>query len=340
MPKYELKVIQQELEQGKFWPVYWLYGAESWKVREVLNWIREAVCKAVCKAFCETFVETLDGSEISVEQIKESAMSLSFSFGSPSGGSNGGVSSPLRFLVIREAHALKDLEEIAVFLGPQFQAQSSEPPSLCVFIAKDLDGRKKISKSIVEKAAVVSCEEVPESKREMWIQFLAKRKKMKVEVGVVGALMTLDPWSLDRVEQELEKWQLGGGDVLCSDGEGPDRRGAEEGVAGDQSFVEYFFSKDFHKCLAQVGQFASQQEVSLPLLGLLSWHLKQLIFYQTGALKPKPYLADRLRIWSEKWTLPELITTQREMAYLDLCMKQTRHEPLGLWTGFIISVKS
>ena len=40
MPKLEPKVIQKELEQGVLWPVYWLYGQERMKSRELFKRIR------------------------------------------------------------------------------------------------------------------------------------------------------------------------------------------------------------------------------------------------------------------------------------------------------------
>ena len=37
MPKLEPKTVQRELDQGQLWPVYWLYGGEAMKARELLK---------------------------------------------------------------------------------------------------------------------------------------------------------------------------------------------------------------------------------------------------------------------------------------------------------------
>ena len=68
-----------------------------------------------------------------------------------------------RFVVVREAHALKDLDALEPLLGPPVARE--ELYSICVFVSKDLDKRKKFSKRLLEKAACVPCEEVPEQEK-------------------------------------------------------------------------------------------------------------------------------------------------------------------------------
>ena len=37
MPKLEAKQVQKELDEGWLWPVYWIYGPEGMKARELLK---------------------------------------------------------------------------------------------------------------------------------------------------------------------------------------------------------------------------------------------------------------------------------------------------------------
>ena len=62
MPKMELKTVQTELEKGQIWPLYWLYGPERMKSRELLKRIRIVLFgnEAVAPGWSE---ETFDGSE-------------------------------------------------------------------------------------------------------------------------------------------------------------------------------------------------------------------------------------------------------------------------------------
>src|SRR5690606_2935264 len=115
-----------------------------------------------------------------------------------------------------------------------------------------LDRRRKFSKLLVEKAAVVECDEVPEEKREGWIEYLAKRRGLlELPPEIVARLRSLDPWSLDIVDSELEKYDLAGqGEegsavLLGSLGSG---RSAEQ-------FLEAFFSREKAAALEALGAF-------------------------------------------------------------------------------------
>ena len=89
MPKLEPKQIQKELEQGQLWPVYWLYGQERMKSRELLKRIRRAALGEKPETFCaETLIE---GTEVDAASIVDSAQSPSLGGG-------------LRFIVVRDAH--------------------------------------------------------------------------------------------------------------------------------------------------------------------------------------------------------------------------------------------
>ena len=319
MPKYELKAIQKELEQGKIWPVYWLHGPEAWKAREVLQWIRRVVLDPPSGLWGMS-EETFEAGEVDANTLLEAAQSLSFG-------------ATTRFIVVRDAHLLKEMDPLSVLFGsPQKKA---DLPCVCVFLSKELDGRKKFSKQILEKAAVIPCEEIGESNRETWILYLAKRKGLELPSDFIPTLLSLDPWSLDRIEQELEKWMVAGmdRDVICEN---------LNSLGDPQDFVNAFFMRDLKVAFPQVSFFASQVDTSLPLLGLLGWHLRQLTVYTANqkqipsTVKSNPYLAEKLKRWSEKWQLSELLKLQTELAHLDFSLKQSAASPLGLWSSVVV----
>ena len=139
--------------------------------------------------------------------------------------------------------------------------------SVCVFVSKDLDGRKKFSKMLLEHAAVVPCDDVPETEREAWVQYLAKRRGMPLEPALLAILAQLDPWSLDIIDQELEKLSLSGNsDVVLGPGESIGGRGGDD-------FLNAFFSRNLPLSLESVQSFAERPDESLPLLGLLAWNV-------------------------------------------------------------------
>lgn len=328
MPKLEPKQVQKEIEQGNLWPVYWIYGSERMKSRELVKRIRKAALGDNPSCFCpETLLE---GTEADAAAIVDAAQSPSLGGG-------------LNLVIVRDAHAIKESELLSPLLGPPAQIQNL--PSVVVFLSKDLDGRKKFSKTLTEKAAVVSCEEVQEGEREPWIQYLCKRRGVELAREQVARLATLDPWSLDIIDLELEKWQLSqwvpagssssasSQDVLLSAGV------SFGALGGADAFLECFFARDLKQALSRVGSFADQPDESLPLLGLLTWNVRQLALIVsdrergTRSAKVNPYMAERFVRWGKRWNLSEITRLQECLMQVDFGFKQTPLLPLGLWSG-------
>jgi DNA polymerase-3 subunit delta len=319
MPKFEPKTIQKELEKGQIWPVYWIYGGERMKVRELVKRIRRAVVDDESSAI-GLAEESIDAAESSAAAILDSAQSLSLGGGA-------------RFIVVRDAHALKEAEMLSPLLGPP--VAKKELSSVCVFISKDLDARKKFSKALVEKAAVVSCEEVLEAEREAWVAYLAKRKEVTLTPEVQMRLASLDPWSLDIVDQELEKFSL---DAMNSD----TLLEATGATADTDRFLQAFFTRKLGEAMLGVEGFAERPDESLPLLGLLGWNVKQLATLiadregKTRFAKVPQFVAPRLQSWAAHWSLNEITALQAELADLDFALKQTPLLPLGAWDELVI----
>lgn len=326
MPKLEPKVVQKELDQGQLWPVYWLYGQERMKARELLKRIRKAALgvggasdapPAILDGLNE---ETLDATEVDGSAVLDAARSLALGGG-------------LRFIVVREAHALKDAEALEPLMSGRCHADQLS--SVCVLLSKDLDARRKFSKTLLEKTAVVPCEEISEADREAWVQYLAKRRGISVDPAAASRLATLDPWSLDVIDLELEKLELSGGepDVL--------QAGAVASGGGDE-FLAAFFKRDLKKAVVAVRAFAEKPEESLPLLGLFGWNVRQLALVvaahrrKVPAPKLNPYVADRIHAWAREWTLPEVVELQEWVEDLDFSLKQRPLLPLGLWSSLVL----
>ena len=328
MPKIEPKSIQRDLDQGKIWPVYWIYGLEKMKSRELTKRIRLAVLGDANAPFSTGLSqEIFDGPETDAFTILDAAKSLSLG-----GGTN--------FIVIRDAHGLKNPEPLEELMGAASQAGAkNELPWVCIFLSKDLDARKKFSKVLVEKAAVVSCEEVAEGEREAWIQYLAKRRGLEFSADLLMQISALDPWTLDIVDQELEKYSLS----KLDDPQGHSAEVLLVSAASTDSgqFMDAFFSRSLKLALTLAENFSDKPDESLPLLGLLSWNVRQLVAMaadqrdRTKTVKLNPYLGDRLARYLVKWDLADLKRLQSELSQLDYGLKQTRLLPLGLWDSLI-----
>ncbi|MBY0470595.1 hypothetical protein K2X30_05450 [bacterium] len=325
MPKLEPKIIQRELEVGDLWPVYWVYGPEQMKARELLQRVRSTMASLRQPSESNQFSEEIYyGSEVSTPGLVDSARNLSLG-GGP------------KLIIVKEAHALKDQDGLAELLGPKMRKE--EVQNVCVFIAKDLDARKKFSKLLIEKTAVVPCDAVPERDREAWVQYLGKRRGQTLSGPFVAWLCSMDPWNLDIVDQEIQKQAL-----VASTEEGQDMQWDSKGIAGDQlgdAMIQSFFNREKAQSLKLVRQLAHSPEHSIPLVGLLGWNLRYLGILtsdKTGAakkIKLNPYAASRLQAWSGRWKFEEVLRAQEALCELDFGTKQTGLDPVGLWTQFL-----
>lgn len=321
MPKLEPKHIQKELEAGKLRPVYWFYGTEAMKSRELLKRIRTRVLgeNAGTSVFGET---VLDAQDCDVSEVVDAAQSLSLMGGT-------------KFVVVKQAHLLKDPEPLMDLCTSEFMAPGA---SVTVFLSKDLDQRKKFSKFLMDKAACVACEETREEDREAWTQYLAKQKAMTLTPAEATLLSAMDPWSLDGVERELEKMESA---VSPEDREAVLLGGAE-GKGASEIFVEAILLRDRVRALPEVRHFAGFPEHALPLMGLLAWNVKMLV----GVLKDRdagtrdtkipPFLQDRIARYQREWTLPEAIALSHALCEIDFATKQTPRDPLGFWTDLVL----
>ncbi len=321
MPRIELKQIQKELEKGLLWPVYWLYGLEEMKAQELVKRIRKTVTGGGAPTLMGLNEEIFYASEVSAETLLDAAQSLSL---------GGGV----RFILVREAHLLKDPECLSVLMGAPVELKDAS--FVCVFVSKDLDQRKKFSKVLVEKAAVVACEEVKDHEREAWIQYFAKLKNTDISAALMARLQSLDPWNLNIVDHELEKLLLFS--PAFTDQEARVLLVPEGHEASGEEFLEFFFQRNLKGALEKVGHFASKPEESIPLLGLMAWNLRYLVLKLSSGdgLKLNPYVVDKLRRWAPNWPLQDALKLQTKLFELDFGTKQTPRLPLGLWGNLVL----
>src|SRR5690242_15379163 len=122
MPKFEPKLIQKELDQNKVWPVYWIYGGEQMKIRELVKRIKTTALAETGPSLLGGAGENLEASEVSAEEVVDSMQSMSLGGG-------------LRFVVLKDAHQLKNPEILQDLMGKP--AKPSELSGVLVCISKD-----------------------------------------------------------------------------------------------------------------------------------------------------------------------------------------------------------
>lgn len=327
MPKFEPKQIQQELQQDRFWPLYWLYGPERLKAYELIKRIRALAFPTVASASAthrwSLGEERIEGTERSGPEILDAARMI------PLGGGR-------RLLIVNDAHAIEDADALVELLGPPRPLAQTETIVIC--LSKDLDQRKKLSKSLIQSAAVVSCEAVPEQDRPAWIEYLAKRRNQGLPAEFIQKLALLEPWSLEIIDHEIEKISLA---VLGTDGFDPALLTPDRALADTDAFVTEFFGRNLKACAQQVSGIAQAPDIAIPLVGLMAWNVRQLLCVladeRDGTLSAQlnPYAAARIRQWAKRWSLNDVARLQARLSELDFSTKQTAAHPIGLWSTLV-----
>lgn len=343
MPKLEIKQVYAELDAGKAWPCYWIYGPERMKSRELLKRLELALGKAFENSINR---ESLDGAESNGDRVVEAAQSLS-------------LLARLQLVIVRDAHQLKELDALRGLWGLADVQGAARPiaelPFVCVLLAKDLDGRKKISKELVQNAAVIECTDVPEAEREAWIRFLLKRRGssgVAASPELTARLVGMDPWSLDLIDQELEKLTLlrwGLAAEVDSAGAGADAatdaaalwQESLSGARASSQFLDAYLARNSDQAMALLPAFVNEADEVFPLLGLLAWNLRQIAQISAGsAPRLGPWIQERLARVAQHWNLPEVRRAQRQLLEMDLALKQKPLEPIGVWSGFVLSTQA
>jgi len=314
MPKMEPKAVQKDLEKGMVSNLYWLFGPERMKARELTQRIIRRVLGDAKGELNETLnVEKCDGAECTAAEVLDRAQGMSL-FGGK------------RVVWVRNAEALKGLDDwmnLDCVVRPV-----DEVDSVLILWSKGFDGRKKIFKHLQNKAVVVECTEVSEWEREAWIEYLAKRKKVTLTPDEVLILRSCDPWNLEIIDQEIEKMSL----IEAND---PLRGQIISGVGDLQlrdRLLEGILLRQPEVVLDLSSRIADQPEFTLPFVGLLGWNVRQLQNWKLNpGVRPAPYLARNLERWGPLWPQKDLTQLAHTLFRMDLAMKSTRLPPLGLW---------
>jgi DNA polymerase III delta subunit len=336
MPSYQPKEIQKELDSNLFWPFYMLVGNEALKSREVIKRILKAG-----KAEEGFGPDYFDGGEVDAHAILDSAQTMGFG-GGP------------KFVVIRNFHQLKSAEVLAPLFGSGKKSRQKleDTQWICIAVSNDLDKRKKFSKLVVDQAACVDCGPVADADRIPWIQYLAKHVK-RHSISAISAtqatqgnstplklspeqellLSQIEPFNLDSVNQELEKLALS----PESDSSAV-TIGSNDDINADR-FIHDIFERNAKGALLKTRDLAASPDTVFPLIGLLTWNIRQLVTMKTsnaGAVRVPPFILDRLKKWAREWDHEALVALNHDLEQIDYSLKQTPRMGMALWDNLIM----
>lgn len=178
--------LKQEVEAGRFAPIYLLMGEEPYYVDLLCDCIQEHALLPHERDFNQTIVY---GNEVTAEQI----MAISNRYP---------MMAERQLVIVREAQQLKKIEE----LEPYVLRPSETTVLVLAFSGKNIDKRTKFGKTLVAHAQVLESAKVSEWNLPQWIERYAESLGKRIDPDAALLLGEYAGNDLRKLALEMEKF--------------------------------------------------------------------------------------------------------------------------------------
>jgi len=186
--------LERALSDGKIQPLYLLLGPE--------RYLRDAAARAITNAALATTL---------LREFNET----SFSFFSDDVQSAIAAAEQLpmmsdrRVVRIRDFSRLREAQEelLISYLG------NPVPSTVVIFIADELDKRKKATKSLLDRCTVVDFSPLKDTEAKTWVKMRLKELKSTADEQVISEIVRLVGTNVQTLFMELDKLTSGAGDT-------------------------------------------------------------------------------------------------------------------------------
>ena len=180
-----LKKLDQQLEKGQVSPLYFIMGPEIFLVQESLRMIQSHVLSPEALDFN---YEVFYVNRASVEAMRSAVETLP-------------IFSKKRVVVCEEAQNLKESDWKLI------EPIVMNPVSTCVliFISRELDKRRKITKQLMSYCTMVSAQTPKESEWPVWIKWMGQKKGLTFSATALELLKNQAGYHLIVIKNEIEK---------------------------------------------------------------------------------------------------------------------------------------
>ncbi len=185
MADWSPQALEQSVEKGEIYPLYFLYGDETFLIEDALARIE---AKALGEGLRDFNLNTYYGGEVDPAQIRDAVETLP-------------MMSQIRVVVVKGAHDLSDKDWDAL------SRLVDEPVSTTAFIcvATKADKRKKYIKKFIEKGIVVEFKRPYDNQIPDWIRSIAQKHGLIMSADSVATVHELVGSNLQDIDGELLK---------------------------------------------------------------------------------------------------------------------------------------
>lgn len=197
-----VKKIMGELKAGKYAPVYFLQGEETFYIDLIANYIEENALSPADKGFNQVVVY---GKDATMATILTHARRFP-------------MMAEKQVVIVKEAQEIPDLnKEVGSKLLLDYLKQPA-PSTILVFCHKhkSLDKRKELGKKIDQYTIALTCKKMYDNQLPDFVAAYAREKQIAIEDRAVTALCEYVGNDLHRMSNEIDKLVIGAGNDSIS----------------------------------------------------------------------------------------------------------------------------
>jgi DNA polymerase-3 subunit delta len=190
MPKSP-DIVLKDLQSGRFAPVYFLQGEETYYIDLIANYIEKNALQESERSFNQVVVY---GKDIDMAGILSNARRFP-------------MMAERQVVIVKEAQEVSDLTREAGQTMLESYIKNPLPSTILVFCHKykSIDGKRKIAKALDEFAIVVNSKKLYDNQVPDWIMNYLKSKGFKIIPKAVQMLAESIGNDLSRLSNEIDK---------------------------------------------------------------------------------------------------------------------------------------
>lgn len=183
--------VLKELKQGKYSPVYFLQGEETFYIDQIADFIEENALDEASKGFNQII---LYGKDIDVNTILSNAKRFP-------------MMSERQVVIIKEAQEVKDLNREPASKMLEEYVKSPLLSTVLVFAHKKkvLDGRKSLSKTMDKHAVLVNSKKIYDNQVPAWVNDYVKSQGHTISAKASALIAENVGADLSRLANEVDK---------------------------------------------------------------------------------------------------------------------------------------
>lgn len=295
-----LEQLMKDLQNKIYYPIYFFTGDEPYYIDKVTDFIMQNVLTEPEKAFNQTVVY---GKDADASAVTNTARRFP-------------MMSNYQLVVLKEAQELKNFDDLVHYVENPLKSTIL----VINYKYKSLDKRKKIYKSLQEKAMIYESKKLYENKIPEWITTNLAKRKYRIEPKAAALLTEFLGNDLSRIANELDKLVI----VLADNSKPITASDIENNIGISKEFNNFELqnalgTRDILKANQIINYFADNQKNNpmVQTISILYLYFSKILIYHslsdksrnnaTASLKISPYFVPQYEIAARNYSASKVI---------------------------------